>query len=799
MKVFKIFEAIYKLLPTLSCDTIEELQALLAAPEYVARVNKLRLRFAAGENVDKEKAQLYNFVADGVLTEGFEFKKENITPVRNNFIDLDHINSDDDYNLIKNCLLVNAKELNLLFVQRGPRDIEGHHSLHIVFKQLQVLPGVTGEAYIQAQQILFVDKACKLIGSDVIRQYVDPCVKHYGRRVYLTDWNSIIFISRRFIDSYKDIDPFLKGDAKVVSVNGTNLTSSIVPKEAIYEGLTLNQIAKQMARDRWGDSLDPGKGMRHAGLLEIVNRLSAITYDERELKGAVEGLFGDHDENDVDLVCRDAIGFHAKAKSNELIGAVRKLKGKGIQSAATSAATTQTATTSVATTSTTTSSTTPQQSSALLNTQGSLMPQQMPAGFKVFVSIFPEDYREMACNMLLGSLQLYCSAFETVGANGDAEPIVLNTCAIAGFGGGKTAIMRQITRYITDRVEKSDELERQKLEQWRQQKVQKNGTGTLSAQPTPRVRIFSNASRTQILGYAVNSNGLCQVIMTDELQPLAQYEKKNSFASLSELLRQGFNNGVVRNDTASAASVNCSCHVKIGSCTATQASYVYDFYGDGLDGLPSRVLFHIQPDIISATVQPFKFPDAAAEQSINDMIDVLEQTSGMFDLKQTKKCLAGWYENIVKEYEAEKAKDENADPTKVLLAGRCCQTALRVATIMYSLNGQKEGKMVEDWALYVAEKSLKALWILYADKLSQNKINASINEKVNQYKAKDTNKNILSHLADSFDVNDMMNALQAEGLACASQNASNKITQLLKAKLIEKKGKGKWRKSIIGK
>ncbi len=807
MTKLELFNGVFAKQPFAYVSTNEELKSHLNSQKYTTLIDQIRTEYEAGKSVDQLKLNCIAICCPGILMEGKAFEKANV--IGNDIVpfDFDHMPI-DVYDKLVDAVVQKRKEWNIKFVQNGVRHSVkmNNGSLHVLAGK-QIESNSAGDKWIQEQQQTLLQKLIQEVPE--CEAYFDKAVVHYGRKLFLTKWSDIKYISLDFLEyNASTMNPFRNN---AVQSTATNPSSQLTPKPLTWRGVSIDKIAEELILSEYSD-LDC-KGEAHSAILSVVHTLTCITTNPQELYFAVQNIAKHHDDGDKQRICQDAFKCTMGMIPNKLKEIVGKLNGNGgaQNGGATTANTISTANTptivSTATTPTTvstattptTSSTAPQQSSALLNTQGSLMPQQMPAGFKVFLSIFPEDYREMACNMLFGSLQLYCSEFETVGANGDAEPIVLNTCAIAGFGGGKTAIMRQITRYITDRVEKSDAQERQKLEQWRQQKVQKNGTGTLSAQPTPRVRIFSNASRTQILGYAVNTNGLCQVIMTDELQPLAQYEKRNSFASLSELLRQGFNNGVVRNDTASSASVNCSCHVKIGSCTATQASYLYDFFGDGFDGLPSRVYFHIQPDIISANVQPFKFPDVAGEQVINDMLDTLENTKGTFDLKQTKKCLNGWYANIVKEYEQEKVKDPNADPSKVMLAGRCCQTGLRVATIMFALNGQKEGKIVEDWALYVAEKSLKNLWILYADKLSQNKINASINEKVNQYKAKDTNKKILSHLADSFNVNDMMAALQAEGMASASQNASNKITQLLKAKLIEKKGKGKWRKSIIGK
>jgi len=782
-----VYSGIYAQTPKFSASNIDELKQILESADHVNRVNQIREKYANGENVDKLKLNVLCICCPGLVLDGKTFEKNNV--LANDFatLDFDHLSYECYQNVVA-AVKEHRKDWNVQFVQNGVRHIPPQHcSLHVIIGE-QVKSLEMGDAWIQTQQQAFMDKLCEHVPE--AREYFDSAVVHYGRKLFLTKWTDIVYISKDFFEVHSKIHPFRntffnKQHDTSITASATPAAKALQPKAASYMDVPLNEIAEAWMMNEHGKLDCPGSN--HAVLLDCIHNLSCFTTDADELYFAVQNICTSHDDEDKQRICVDAKKYSMNFLPNTMKELVSSLKKSAPQDSTASDAEDEVSMKS-------------NETRSFLVSDGLSLPKDiyLPSYIKTILGPIPQCHRKAAFATTFAMLTPYTSSLSVVGCSGLTQPVILNSALVGGPATGKSMVHNFLKAVLLNRQTKRDEQNMDAYNKWLEQKQLANSSKQLTTSAPPqKQQIFTTSS---VLGFCKNmkESQKNSILCTDEISVLAKYSR-NSYSSTTEFIRLGWDGAEHRSNSGSVGSFQGNVKVKLGSALCLQPSYLNFFSVD--DGTVSREYFNLMgtASSFSIDVPQYREYTDAEKQTIESMLDLLEQyDAGPIHLPKCVNMLKEWQRGFAVEFKQQYDAGQNPSDALQILSHRCSDIALRIGAICYVLQGCKEDAVVQNIVKYVANDSMYNMYILYGHEFTKpNTVAAQIAQNQKSWKKENTTRIILNALPNDtdFGVDEMKQAMTTAGLTASDDTANVRLSNLKSQGYLAKKGKGKWRKT----
>ena len=344
-----------------------------------------------------------------------------------------------------------------------------------------------------------------------------------------------------------------------------------------YEGLDLTEIAKEWLRLNGGE---PTVGERNAKLYKLATRMRYICDFNQATMLRVMPRY-ELGEDEMSSLIRSAINsIRAVSMPKDLEEAISSLQRGGDQVLDID-------------------------EEDIADETSTEKTPSLPPVFREWYKIAPTDFKMPVVLCQLPILGTLCSRLRAKYLDGTMHSPSFQVSLEAPQASGKSFV-RKLVDYEMASLKEHDENEREKEREYEQKVKEINMTKTkvtiknkdeiLGAKPQTIIRFVpATMSITKLLMRTANAQGLHLFAFSEEIDTVHKAFKR-SFSSLSDALRNAFDNSEYGQDYASENSFSGIVKLYYNTLYCGTPNAMKRFYPDLEDGLVSRVLFVTLPD-----------------------------------------------------------------------------------------------------------------------------------------------------------------------------------------------------------
>lgn len=344
-----------------------------------------------------------------------------------------------------------------------------------------------------------------------------------------------------------------------------------------YEGLDLTEIAKEWLRLNGGE---PTVGERNAKLYKLATRMRYICDFNQATMLRVMPRY-ELGEDEMNTLIRSAINsMRATSMPKDLEEAISSLQRGGDKVSDID-------------------------DEEIADETSTEKTPSLPPVFREWHKIAPEDFKMPVVLCQLPILGTLCSRLRAKYLDGNMHSPSFQVSLEAPQASGKSFV-RKLVDYEMASLKEHDENEREKEREYEQKVREINITKTkvtiknkdeiLGSKPQTIIRFVpATMSITKLLMRTANAQGLHLFAFSEEIDTVHKAFKR-SFSSLSDALRNAFDNSDYGQDYASENSFSGILPLYYNTLYCGTPNAMRRFYPDLEDGLVSRVLFVTLPD-----------------------------------------------------------------------------------------------------------------------------------------------------------------------------------------------------------
>ena len=415
----------------------------------------------------------------------------------------------------------------------------------------------------------------------------------------------------------------------------------------------------------------------------------------------------------------------------------------------------------------------------------------LPPIFKQFVKIAPKDFQPAVIVSLLPVLGTLCSRLRAEYIDGETHAPNFQTVIEAPQASGKS-FTRKIVNECLRPVILHDAQERIKEQAYIEACRQNKNAKKQPEEPQTLIRVIpASISIAKLLKRLSFSSGLHLFSYLEELDTLTKSNRAGAWSQKSDIYRNAYDNATYGQDYMSENSFSALVQVFYNLLLCGTPNAVSRFYSDPEDGLVSRVLFAKLPSQFGAEMPLFKKMTTFERKMIDDRCSRLNNT--LCVTPDDKPCEEhpmemGWLNmRLEKWLEAQRLQSiKENNYSRDIFRRRAAVNGFRAGMIAFYLYDEKlskpNRKAVEDFALWVADYSLRNLLEKFSERLNE--------QTQSEDKGLVRAKPIYDELGDGFTKDDLYTLLAKRRVKTPSRTI---IYNWKKAELIEGED-GKYKK-----
>lgn len=416
-----------------------------------------------------------------------------------------------------------------------------------------------------------------------------------------------------------------------------------------------------------------------------------------------------------------------------------------------------------------------------------------------FVNLQPHNMRTAAYLVAMTCFGTLLTSLRGRGCDGSvlAPNFMLTVSAPQATG---KSFMKRIFEMICAPIKAEDEKQRELLRKIdKENKRNKDKEDYEEQEFNGAIRLLpSNTSNRILLERLDLAKKKHCMIVAEEIDSITKAEKSGKWSEKSDIYRLAYDNSEWGQDYASENSYKAVVQVYLNLLFSGTPAAVARFFNDIENGLVTRFLFVDLPDTYGQKRPMRQFMSEEKEVEISEKLKKLYEKmqstgteDGLIWMDTTKMV-----EDAIAKYDEVQRLAYLTNQEEVcrdLARRRYADYVVKMMMIETYLNDGVYTEEIRDRVLSVMEFCTNQLIANYGDEINKS-LNESV-EKQAQAVARNKKVDMLKALPDEFTISDFVEVMKTHGYKTSSSSASTYCTRLVKAGLVVKLDRGKYKKN----
>lgn len=510
-----------------------------------------------------------------------------------------------------------------------------------------------------------------------------------------------------------------------------------------YRGIPYPNIIEQWITLTGGE---PVQGERHTRLTQLASQFRAICDNNSELLLSIMPHFGLPDEEVKGIV---------QWACKEPVYSIFALLKKAIELAKT-------------------------EQEATSTPYPTFNPRKLPPALRASLVGVPENMYWPVIAAILPAAAAYADGVEVKYKEGENQYLGMMSIIAGPLASGKS-VCKDAVKIWMQQMDANDKAAREREDEWKTKMLTRKQNEALPNPPKEFIReVNATISAAALLKRLKNANGHTLYSFSEELDTLTKSNRQGAWAEKYDIYRLAFDRGEWGQDYISTESESGKAQVAYNWTMLGTYGALKPIIQNTENGLTSRLIVAEMPDNSFAPMPHNKPKSDTDKMLIQEGVQRLCSRKGFVDTPRLRRAIEGWSEDKRK-----KAKKENDRVTDVF-KNRSAVIGFRAGVLCHLLAGdKKESKQTVDFALKVAELTLRGQVRLFGEELSKHV------EENRAFISATSGKQsiaILANLPTEFTKDDLR---RVRGDSCSDSTLRSNLLRWKQYGLIEKVGR-KW-------
>lgn len=271
----------------------------------------------------------------------------------------------------------------------------------------------------------------------------------------------------------------------------------------------------------------------------------------------------------------------------------------------------------------------------------------LPRVLEILTSHVPENFRSAMIISALPLLGTVGTGIRFYYRDGFEHSLSFITCLMSPSSTGKSFVFRKPAELLLKPISEEDATERAKDQIYKEKlRAQRNSKEQpQNPHASPRIISATGLSRGRLLELMSNAHERHLISMVEEIDGVTNNGKRGAWSSMSDILRNAFDNAETSQDFGSMDAFSGRVRVFYNLLVAGTPRACYRFFNDVEGGLVQRVAFVRLPDTYFQSLPCYKPYTQSEEDEVIRIVRWLNEQSGFIKCPSVDAAISAWDES----------------------------------------------------------------------------------------------------------------------------------------------------------